>query len=450
MNAWKQVVVFDAGSSGTRVHVFNVLPLAAGQHVPRFDFSVRGAQTLKLKPGLSNFGSRNDLAGAEQCLRQLLDFARGFVPEARRASTPVLLKATAGLRALPPQRAEAVLQTVRGVFAGSGFEFQLSWVDVIRGKEEAGLAWVAANFLTGTFFPQEQRSSTIGSLGIIEMGGGSTQVAFEVEASEQVAGNDEFVFTTATGSQHHLYAHSYLGFGQDYAQEALKTFIQAPKTEDPCYPVGYARNASGPMMKGLQWFVRGSGDADLCKRYIEASLFKTNKEAPGHYPGERPLRGKLLATENFFYLRQNLKLPMLADSQAVADAARTVCSTQAQPHANYCFGLSYQSALLQTLRGAAAPGLQVEIANTINGSAADWALGAALVHVLQSLPHRDGGSSLSGFSGSMAGWALLAAFLVPAASFGFLRRRRCLNIKREKATLSDPEVGPMVVGHRDE
>jgi len=209
------------------------------------------------------------------------------------------------------------------------------------------------------------------------------------------------------------------------------------------------------MMKDLQWFVRGSGNGSECKSHIEASLFNTSKEAPGRYPGERPLRGKLLATENFFYLRQNLQLPLLADAEALDDAVRTGCSKQVQPpemesgsadasDPNYCFGLSYQSALLKTLRGSAVPGLQVEIANTINGSAADWALGAALEHALQSLRHRDGDNeSLSEFSGSVAGWVLLAALLVPAALFGFLRR---CNSKRQKKPLSDPEVGPVMLG----
>lgn len=29
--------------------------------------------------------------------------------------------------------------------------FDQDWVDIIKGKEEAGLAWIAANYLQGTF-----------------------------------------------------------------------------------------------------------------------------------------------------------------------------------------------------------------------------------------------------------------------------------------------------------
>ncbi|CAE8710767.1 unnamed protein product [Polarella glacialis] len=49
----QQVLVMDAGSSGTRIHIFNLLQDSG--HVPRVDQTVRSRQTLKVKPGLSQF-----------------------------------------------------------------------------------------------------------------------------------------------------------------------------------------------------------------------------------------------------------------------------------------------------------------------------------------------------------------------------------------------------------
>eukprot|EP00419_Tripos_fusus_P030639 CAMPEP_0172783480 /NCGR_PEP_ID=MMETSP1074-20121228/204455_1 /TAXON_ID=2916 /ORGANISM="Ceratium fusus, Strain PA161109" /LENGTH=586 /DNA_ID=CAMNT_0013620469 /DNA_START=16 /DNA_END=1778 /DNA_ORIENTATION=+ len=460
-----QVIVLDAGSSGTRVHVFNILPLASGQHVPLFDLSVHDSQTLKLKPGLSHFGSHNDLAGAEQSVKQLLEFARRFVQEPRRSSTPVLLKATAGLRALPKQQADALLERIRILLARSGFEFQPGWADIIKGREEAGLAWVAANFLGGTFGNKDQPQAK--SMGIIELGGGSMQVVFQVDASEQVSSQDKFVFTTARRTEYHLYAHSYLGFGLDYAQKALRLSMPPPKNMDPCYPVGYVRQADGLFVQGrLKWLVRGAGDDDKCKGNIKANLFKGSKEAPGQYLGERPLRGKLLATQNFFYLGDRMKLPLDGGASAVDNAAQTACRRPIQPLAkqvvemesgsadanvpNSCFGLSYQSVLLQALRAAATPGVEVEIANTINGREADWALGAAVVHSLrdfqqepaqQSHRHSHGGPQSVGDRALV----MLASFVLMAALLGFAWRKH-FRICRQKRELSDPEIGATVFG----
>merc|ERR1740130_2037086 len=110
----QQVLVFDAGSSGTRIHIFNLLPGAKESLVPRIDLTVRDAQTKKINPGLSSFAENNDFAGCAKNIEQLMEFASQFVPAARRVSTPALLKATAGLRSVKPaDKAEAILQRVR-------------------------------------------------------------------------------------------------------------------------------------------------------------------------------------------------------------------------------------------------------------------------------------------------------------------------------------------------
>merc|ERR1719221_1836544 len=133
-----QVLVFDAGSSGTRIHIFNMYPPADADrgHVPEIDLSVRERQTLKVKPGLSSFAVADDYSGARQNIEDLIGFANQFVPQERRAGTPIILKATAGLRAVPAPQAQAVLKEVRAGLAESGYKFREEWADIILGKEE--------------------------------------------------------------------------------------------------------------------------------------------------------------------------------------------------------------------------------------------------------------------------------------------------------------------------
>lgn len=96
-------IVFDAGSTGSRVHVLQF---------------ARDASTGKLllgptvfdsvKPGLSSYAG--DPAAAAASLRPLVETALRAVPAAARGGTGLTLKATAGLRLLPGSKADEILK----------------------------------------------------------------------------------------------------------------------------------------------------------------------------------------------------------------------------------------------------------------------------------------------------------------------------------------------------
>lgn len=103
-------VVMDAGSSGTRAHVYTyTLPnetpsvynerwsggnrdTSKGASLPVFGEE----ETLKLRPGLSTYATNP--AGSITEIEGLIDFVREHVPEEKRPTTPIILSATAGLR----------------------------------------------------------------------------------------------------------------------------------------------------------------------------------------------------------------------------------------------------------------------------------------------------------------------------------------------------------------
>ncbi|TKY62930.1 Nucleoside-triphosphatase protein [Spatholobus suberectus] len=86
-------VIFDAGSTGSRVHVYRFNQqldlLHIGQDLELF---------VKTKPGLSSY-AENPQQAAES-LVPLLEEAEAAVPEELHFRTPVKVGATAGLRAL--------------------------------------------------------------------------------------------------------------------------------------------------------------------------------------------------------------------------------------------------------------------------------------------------------------------------------------------------------------
>lgn len=383
-----QVLVFDAGSSGTRLHVFNIYPSEDPNtdHVPKVDLAVRDEQTKKVKPGLATLAKESDLDGVGRSVKELLKFADDLVPKERRHHTPLLLKATAGMRAVKPELAEAVLQRVRKTFSESAYRFQNDWAGIIKGREEGGLAWVAVNYLRGTFDPRTPQPS----MGVIEMGGGSTQVAFEVLTSDVFAPEDEFHFFTAQGIRYRVYAHSYLGFGLDYARETMQASLPKDRVFDPCYPVGR-----------LMGKVEGSGDSEECLAAINSRLLNVSLDGPGRYSRELPLKaGFYAATENFIHVQNDLSMELEnkpVNHDMLQKKAEKGCSIKISragsdlKKVNACFGLVYEAAFLQALR-ASERNADTRVVRKIRGADIDWALGAAIVHFLQghALPHTRG------------------------------------------------------------
>lgn len=111
----RYAIVVDAGSTGSRVHIFKFLPSAAGGGLDlqydKFD---------QLKPGLSAFA--DDPPAAAASLAPLLDLAEATIPPAQHAATSIQVGATAGLRLLPDGKADDILAEVRAWLRGKPFK----------------------------------------------------------------------------------------------------------------------------------------------------------------------------------------------------------------------------------------------------------------------------------------------------------------------------------------
>jgi len=97
-NEFQYAVVVDAGSSGSRVHVYR-WPTPVGR--ARVALQVPGVERLisnKITPGLSRHAS--DLQRISDDIQGLLNDAAQHVPRQLQRSTPVYLMATAGQSAL--------------------------------------------------------------------------------------------------------------------------------------------------------------------------------------------------------------------------------------------------------------------------------------------------------------------------------------------------------------
>lgn len=134
-------VVFDAGSTGNRVHVF------------KFQSSPSGPKLLNevfhaMKPGFRDVAS--DAQKAADLLDPLLVTALKSVPPGQRKSTKLTLRATAGLRLLPegPEAAQAIMDAVKTKLQGTEFVVPDEYVTILDGSDEGAYGWIAVNYLS--------------------------------------------------------------------------------------------------------------------------------------------------------------------------------------------------------------------------------------------------------------------------------------------------------------
>ncbi|GAA5948838.1 hypothetical protein JCM21900_003445 [Sporobolomyces salmonicolor] len=238
----KYGVVIDAGSSGSRVQVYSwIEPELAKQQRKAKGLSAdvlsrveKGVEEgdgwhLKVEPGISTFGDRAE--GVAEYLKPLVDFAASVIPAEQLPSTPIYLLATAGMRLLPSSQQSAVLNAACS-YIQSSYSFHLTscadQVRIISGEEEGLYGWIAVNYLMDGFDKHEhtaegERRKHSSTYGFLDMGGASTQIAFEPSDTEQVRHADNLLevklrLLSGKDVRHPVFVTTWLGFGTNQAR----------------------------------------------------------------------------------------------------------------------------------------------------------------------------------------------------------------------------------------
>ena len=270
MTKWQYGVIIDAGSSGSRIHVYRWLKadraLQDGseselQSLPEVKSHKDWA--LKIHPGVSTFGDKPDLVG-ESHLQELFDHANGIVPQESRSSTPIFLLATAGMRLLSDNRRKRLLDTICS-YTKSTTEYLITDCDlhfqVIPGETEGLYGWIAANYLLGGFDAPEEHDhgKNHHTYGFLDMGGASAQIAFAPNSTEvERHANDlkllRFRKVNGDVDEYKVFVTTWLEFGVHEARrryvEALQQQYDASHRElpDPCLPSGLKISSKGDIL----------------------------------------------------------------------------------------------------------------------------------------------------------------------------------------------------------
>ncbi|CAN9513365.1 unnamed protein product [Ophioblennius macclurei] len=366
-------LVVDCGSSGSRMFVY-CWPRHNGNPHELLDIRQMRDQhrkpvVMKIKPGISELAKTPEKAS--DYIYPLLSFAAQHIPKNKHQETPLYILCTAGMRILPVSQQEALLEDLRtDIPVHFNFLFSDSHVEVITGKQEGVYAWIGINFVLGRFdhvttdqddvvevnvpgSDQQEALTRKRTTSVLDMGGVSTQIAYEVPKTEEVAKNLLAEFNLGcdahrTEHVYRVYVSTFLGFGGNaarqryeenlirntYAQNMLLGQHAGESADspllDPCLPTDL-EDEIGPSTQKLH--LRGTGDFDQCRQILQPYLNRTNETQTSlngiYQPAIDYNNSQFYGFSEFYYCMEDV-LRMGGDYNATtyAHAAKSYCATQ--------------------------------------------------------------------------------------------------------------------------
>ena len=271
-----KVIIFDAGSSSTRVYGYEY----ADAKDPLSFVALRDSNESlpfyrKCEIPLANVADNNSLI-SDIYFELLTNYSDKLIPENERKDVRFLIYATAGMRYLTKEKQDEVMDLAYKT-AKANFKYSVKRDDfkVITGSEEGIFAWVGLNRLIKTFGGKAQ------TLPHFEIGGASLQVASEVpeHTNDEL---DQFIYDITIGAnKYHVFAHSYLGFGGDRASLAVHTALyKEGKSETPC---ALRETPFNITIDGAERHFTGTGKYDECYELFTKHVF-TKQDKCGKYP----------------------------------------------------------------------------------------------------------------------------------------------------------------------
>ncbi|XDA71998.1 hypothetical protein R6Z07F_002287 [Ovis aries] len=366
-------IVVDCGSSGSRIFVY-CWPRHNGNPHDLLDIRQmrdknRKPVVMKIKPGISEFATSPEKVS--DYISPLLNFAAEHVPRAKHKETPLYILCTAGMRILPESQQKAILEDLlTDIPVHFDFLFSDSHAEVISGKQEGVYAWIGINFVLGRFehiedddeavvevnIPGSESSEAIlrkRTAGILDMGGVSTQIAYEVPKTEEVAKNLLAEFNLGcdihqTEHVYRVYVATFLGFGGNAARQRYEDRIFASTVQknrllgkqtgltpdtphlDPCLPLDIKDEIQ---QNGQTLYLRGTGDFDLCRETIQPFMNKTNETQTSlngvYQPPIHFQNSEFYGFSEFYYCTEDvLRMGGDYDAAAFTRAAKDYCATK--------------------------------------------------------------------------------------------------------------------------
>nr|CAD2123792.1 unnamed protein product [Meloidogyne enterolobii] len=450
-------IIIDAGSTGSRLFLYEWISKSDKQLIDiKIVNDLEGKPVVKkVTPGLSSFAEKPD--AAPDYLLPLLQYASERIPTHKRPKTPLFIFATAGMRLLPLEKQNLIISSLRKKLPKI-IELKINPenIKVITGKWEGIYSWIAVNYMLGRFnsttnslsmntqignndnnFKILERQKTAG---MIDMGGASTQIAFELplnlneQQSKEEDENENIQIIQLISSTKQflfkIFVTTFLGFGVNEGAKKYEKLLWSKINNgrnssekeiilDGCLPKDFLKLTSIEDEDGQQFVRKGDGQWDNCVQDIATLIFDKHKECPKtkkcFFGGVKIPKGVSLSdfelygfSEYWFSVDDVLSLGGIYDHDIFEEKAKQFCRqtwreikkkvrAKQYPKADrdrietQCFKSAWIHAILHNGFYVEEKRNHFQSAFKIKGQEVQWALGA-MIYQMRDFPVKASGS----------------------------------------------------------
>ncbi|XP_071401750.1 ectonucleoside triphosphate diphosphohydrolase 3 [Centroberyx affinis] len=372
-------IVIDSGSSRSNIYLYEW----PGEKQNETGV-VKEVKNCRVKgDGISEMKADPDKDNASWiAFKACMDNITKAIPAEKHKNTPIFLGATAGMRLLhekDEQRSNEILASFRSYLQSLPFMFQNA--SIITGEEEGLYGWITVNYLMGNFlektlwnaYVRPDGAKTVGSM---DLGGASTQIAFAVP--DDTRGSD-YMPVKLYGYHYNIYTHSFLCYGKNEVERKILDKIVKASQDltyvlNPCYAEGFNITMKASLIYDTQCtekpanynpdqdiFMVGAPDSDKCRSIVKSIFdFKSCSGANCSFNGvqQPPVTGDFMAYAGFFFTARALGQDGNSELDAFKAAVEEFCRThwtvlKAEKHwisdrflKTYCYSGHYVLTLL--------------------------------------------------------------------------------------------------------
>uniref|UniRef100_A0A3Q1ELR3 Ectonucleoside triphosphate diphosphohydrolase 3 n=1 Tax=Acanthochromis polyacanthus TaxID=80966 RepID=A0A3Q1ELR3_9TELE len=341
-------IVIDSGSSRSNVYLYEwpgEKQNETGVVSEKMNCRVSGVPISEMK-----VDQQKD-AEAWKGFKACMDEVSKAIPVEKHKNTPLFLGATAGMRLLhekDEQKSNEVLTSLKEYLSSLPFMFQNA--SIITGQEEGLYGWITVNYLMGNFLERDIWNSLVRpegakTVGSMDLGGASTQIAFSVQEAHS---GPDYLHVKLYGYPYNVYTHSFLCYGKNEADKrVLDKVIQGSSDPayiiNPCYPEGFNITMKASSIYDTEctkkpqnynpdqeFFMVGVANSDGCESIVKSIFdFKTCSSSQCSFDGveQPPVTGDFMAYAGFFYTARALLMNGSTDLDQFNASVRAFCHT---------------------------------------------------------------------------------------------------------------------------